>query len=265
MIYIRDGTHVYLLLMLLACVGEYPMQSVYLLGNNRVWKRRIKELQETQDFCLPDDGKLVRFQMLTVSGKGKEKTMRLHKSALPILKKLNPCAYDYYMANFDAHHFSGAITHVSRNHRLAETVAMCMAAGIAVLPWKTFDLRDQNVRDRRVDRPCCYLSRELKSFYENEMKKTEFTRLAAAIVYPFGVYAVYNTRDEAMLWRGRGEEKAQILLSSVFRDGGFRFEVQSAILFGKDFRAAAKTLEDAFSRRFLNERLDKVYQHLHRR
>ena len=95
------------------------------------------------------------------------------------------------------------------------------------------------------------------------MKKTEFTRLAAAIVYPFGVYAVYNTRDEAMLWRGRGEEKAQILLSSVFRDGGFRFEVQSAVLFGKDFRAAAKTLEDAFSRRFLNERLDKVYQHLH--
>ncbi len=263
MIYIRDGTHVYILLMLLACVGEYPMQSVYLLGNNRVWKRRIKELQDIQDFCLPDGGKLVRFQMLTVSGKGKEKTMRLHKSALPILKKLNPCAYDYYMANFDAHHFSGAITHVSRNHRLAETVAMCMAAGIAVLPWKTFDLRDQNVRDRRVDRPCCYLSRELKSFYENEMKKTEFTRLAAAIVYPFGVYAVYNTRDEAMLWRGRGEEKAQILLSSVFRDGGYRFEVQSAVLFGKDFRAAAKTLEDAFSRRFLNERLDKVYQHLH--
>ena len=48
MIYIRDGTHVYILLMLLACVGEYPMQSVYLLGNNRVWKRRIKDLQEIQ-------------------------------------------------------------------------------------------------------------------------------------------------------------------------------------------------------------------------
>ena len=83
MIYIRDGTHVYLLLMMLACVGEYPMQSVYLLGNNRVWKRRIKELQDIQDFCLPDDGKLVRFQMLTVSGNGKEKTMRLHSRLFP--------------------------------------------------------------------------------------------------------------------------------------------------------------------------------------
>ena len=73
MIYIRDGTHVYILLMLLACVGEYPMQSVYLLGNNRVWKRRIKELQDIQDFCLPDGGKLVRFQMLRFPGKVKRK------------------------------------------------------------------------------------------------------------------------------------------------------------------------------------------------
>lgn len=36
MIFIRDGTRVYRLLMLLACVGEYPMQSVCLLGNDRI-------------------------------------------------------------------------------------------------------------------------------------------------------------------------------------------------------------------------------------
>ena len=263
MIYIRDGTHVYLLLMLLACVGEYPMQSVYLLGNNRVWKRRIKELQEIQDFCLPDDGKLVRFQMLTVSGQGKNKTMRLHKSALPILKKLEPGAFDYYMKRFENHHFSGAVTHVTRNHRLAETAAMCMASGLDVLPWKVPDPHNRNVRHQRVDDPCLYLSRDLKDFYEDEMKKTEFTRLAGAIVYPHNVYAVYNTRDEAMLWRGRGEEKAQILLSSIFRRGGLREEVKSAVLFGGDFRAAAKTLHNAFSRRHLKERLDKIYENLY--
>ena len=263
MIYIRDGTHVYLLLMLLACVGEYPMQSVHLLGNNRVWKRRIKELQEIQDFCLPDGGKLVRFQMLTVSGQGKTKTMRLHKSALPILKKMEPGAFDYYMKRFENHHFSGAITHVTRNHRLAETAAMCMASGIEVLPWKAAGLRDQNVRQQCVDHPCLYLSRDLKDFYEGEMKKTEFTRLAGTIVYPHNVYAVYNTRDEAMLWRGRGEEKAQILLSSIFRRGGLREEVKSAVLFGGDFRAAAKTLHDAFSRRYLKEWLDKIYENLY--
>ena len=62
-----------------------------------------------------------------------------------------------------------------------------------------------------------YLSRDLKEFYKGEMKKTEYTRIAGAIVYPRGVYAVYNTRDQSMLWCGRGEEKTKILLSnSIF-------------------------------------------------
>ena len=43
MIFIRDGTRARKLMLLLACVGEYPMQSVCLLGNDRVWKRRIRE------------------------------------------------------------------------------------------------------------------------------------------------------------------------------------------------------------------------------
>ena len=263
MIHIRDGTRAHQLLMLLACVGEYPMQAVYLLGNDRVWKRLLKKLQKIQDFCLPDSGERLRFQMLTVSGKGKLKTIRLHKSALPVLKKIAPIAYKLYLHSFENHHFSGAITHVSRNHRVAETVAMCMAAGITAFPWETEDPHKQNVRYQEVDRPMFYLSRELKKFYEGEMKKTEFTRIAGALVYPYGVYAVYNTRDDAMLWRGEGEEKAKVLLSSIFRTGGFRTEVDSAILLGRDARAAAITLRDAFLRRHLKERLDKIYAHLH--
>ena len=263
MIHIRDGTWVHQLLMLLACVGEYPMQAIYLLGNDRVWKRLIKGLQRVQDFCLSDSGEKLRFQMLTVSGKGKLKTIRLHKSALPVLKKIAPLGYKLYLHSFENHHFSGAITHVSRNHRVAETVAMCMAAGITAFPWETEDPHKQNVRYQEVDRPMLYLSRELKEFYEGEMKKTEFTRIAGALVYPYGVYAVYNTRDDAMLWRGEGEEKAKVLLSSIFRTGGFRTEVDSAILLGRDARTAAITLQDAFSRRHLKERLDKIYAHLH--
>lgn len=263
MIFIRDGTRVYRLLMLLACVGEYPMQSVCLLGNDRVWKRRIRELQRVQDFCLPQDGETVRFQMLTVSGKGKLKTIRLHKSALPILKIVEPQAYDHYERFFGSHHFSGAPTHVTRNHRIAEIVAMCAAADIKVLPWETHDLHDAHTRYQNVEEPCCYLSRELKEFYEDEMAKTGFTRIAGTIVYPQGMYAVYNTRDEPMLWRGRGEEKAQILLSGIFRDGRFRHDADDAILFGNDFRTAAASLQDAFARRHLKERLDKIYAHLH--
>lgn len=263
MIFIREGTRAHRLLMLLACVGEYPMQAVCLLGNDRVWKRRIRQLQKVEDFCLPDGAERVRLQMLTVSGKGKSKTIRLHKSALPMLRKTAPEAFHYYTEHFPDHHFSGAATHVSRNHRIAEVVAMCMAAKIGVLPWSVRDLHDPQVRYQNVDRACCYLSGALKEFYADEMEKTGFTRIAGAIVYPQGVYAVYNTRDQPMLWRGRGEEKAQILLSSIFRAGGFRTEVDSAILVGRDFRTAAATLEDAFARRHLKERLDQVYRHLH--
>ena len=93
MIFIREGTRAHRLLMLLACVGEYPMQSVCLLGNDRVWKRRIRQLQKVEDFCLPDGAERVRLQMLTVSGKGKSKTIRLHKSALPVLRKTAPDAF----------------------------------------------------------------------------------------------------------------------------------------------------------------------------
>ncbi|MBQ8240651.1 MAG: hypothetical protein IJZ38_07415 [Bacteroides sp.] len=263
MIFIREGTRVYKLLMLLACVGEYPKQAVCLLGNERVWKRRIRELQKVQDFTLPDGEERVRFQMLTVSGKGKTRTIRLHKSALPILKQVAFDAYIYYMDRFERHHFSGAQTHVSRNHRLAEVAAMCQGAGMEALPWAVGDIHDWDVREQNVEQPMCYLSRELKEFYTGEMKKTEYTRIAGAVVYPGGVYAVYNTRDEAMLWRGKGEEKTQVLLSDIFRTRGFRSEVDAAILFGKDFRAAAITLEDAFRRRYSKAGLDRIYKHLH--
>ena len=263
MIFIRDGTRVRKLMLLLACVGEYPMQSVCLLGNDRVWKRRIRELQKVQDFCLPSDQERVRFQMLTVSGKGKAKTIRLHKSALPILKKVNPEAFAYYMRRFGKHHFSGAPAHVSRNHRIAEMVAMCQAAGIVSFPWDAQDPHDWNVRNQDVAHPMSYLSRDLKEFHKGEMKKTEYTRIAGAIVYPRGVYAVYNTRDQSMLWCGHGEEKTKILLSSIFLAGGRRAEVDDAILLGTDFRAAATTLYEAFRRRHLTERVDKIYQSLH--
>lgn len=239
------------------------MQSVCLLGNDRVWKRRIRELQKVQDFCLPSDQERVRFQMLTVSGKGKAKTIRLHKSALPILKKVNPEAFAYYMRRFGKHHFSGAPAHVSRNHRIAEMVAMCQAAGIVSFPWDAQDPHDWNVRNQDVAHPMSYLSRDLKEFHKGEMKKTEYTRIAGAIVYPRGVYAVYNTRDQSMLWCGRGEEKTKILLSSIFLAGGRRAEVNDAILLGTDFRAAATTLYEAFRRRHLTERVDKIYQSLH--
>lgn len=48
MFFIREGTHLYIFLMILACVGEYPVKSVYLLGYERVWKQKINEWHKYQ-------------------------------------------------------------------------------------------------------------------------------------------------------------------------------------------------------------------------
>ena len=263
MFFIREGTHLYKFLMILACVGEYPVKAVHLLGYERVWKQKINEWHKYQIYCLPGTNEKVRAQLLSISGKTPYKTIRLHKSALPILEKVEPDAYNYYMKNYDAHHFSGAPTHVGRNHRLAEAVAMCLATGAEVLPWKVSDLQDPQTRYRNVDQPCFYLSRDLKEFHKGELEKTGYIRLVGALVYPQGMYAVYNTRDVPMQWRGRGEEKAQMMLSEIFRAGGLREESESAILFGKDFFTVAMTMADSFARRHLKDGLDRIYCHLH--
>lgn len=263
MIFLREGTHAYDLFLLLANVGEFPMQSVKLLGNDRTWKRRIKELQKYQDFSLPGKCGFARFQMVSVSGKGKTKTLRLHQSSLPVLYMVNHDAYSYYMEAFEGHHFSGGKRHIDRNHRVAETVAMCQTADINVFPWEIQDIHDQNVRYMEVAHPVFYSSRQLKEFYQGEMKKTEFTRIIGSAVYPGGVYAIYNTRDQPMSWYGKGEEKTQILLSSIFFTGGCRREIDSALLFGKDFRTASATLQEALSHRHLHVKLDTIYPHLH--
>ena len=44
---------------------------------------------------------------LSLNGKGREKSLRLYKGALPLLHWLHPSAYEYYMESFWNHHFPG--------------------------------------------------------------------------------------------------------------------------------------------------------------
>ena len=88
MVYIREGSHVHTLLLLLATTGEYPVSSLHLLGSKRTWKTLIQKLCKTQEYCLKDADKCFRCKLITVSGKGKQKTLRLHISSLVILDKI---------------------------------------------------------------------------------------------------------------------------------------------------------------------------------
>lgn len=263
MIYVRNETRVYGLLMLLANVGEFPMCSLGILGNKQSWTKLIYELQQPQDFCISATGDVKRFQMLTVSGKGQNKTIRLHRSAISALSAVDISAQSFYFADFEGHRFSGSEAHIIRNHRVAEAAAMCMNSGVEIRKWALEDLHDQYVRYQQVEAPLFYDARAVKGFFEDEHRKTDFTRLVGTIVYPNGSYAVYNTMNQAMQWNGQGEVKARMLLEDIFYPYPKVTASKSAILFGRNLLVAQRTMEYAFLHHRKKHRLDTVYRHVH--
>ncbi len=263
MIYIREGSHTHTLLLLLAFVGEYPAKSLHLLGKERTWKALVQKLTRTQEYCLSDTGKRFHCKLLTVSGKGKQKTIRLHVSALRVLAKLDPDAYRYYQTHFDCHHFSGNRFHIDRHHRIAEALVMCLRADIASWPHKLPDPNNIEVCRNEISGSMFYLSLALKDFWEGEMNKTRFSRMVGAIVYPGGSHMVYNSRDTLMKWSGNGESKVQSYLSVALAMHTAAGQINSAILFGEDHLVALRTLEEAQRRRRYDLRFDNVYRHIH--
>ncbi len=263
MIYIREGSHVQTLLLVLACTGEYPVRSLHLLGSARTWKNMIQKLCKIQDYCLKKTGKRFRCKLVTVSGKDRYRTVRLHASALVILEELEPNAYRYYQTHFEYHHFSGNRFHIDRHHRIAEAFVMCLQAGIASWPHELPDPNSMQVCWNQISDAKFYLSVALKEFWEGEMNKTRFSRMVGAIVYPGGCHMVYNSRDALMKWSGNGESKVQSYLTMALARETRAEKIESAILFGEDYLVALRTLEEAQNRKRYDLRFDNVYRHIH--
>ena len=102
----------------------------------------------------------------------------------------------------------------------------------------------------------------MKKAFPGEEKKTLFTRAVGALFYPGGCYAVYNTRDAAMKWKGMGEFKALHSLTEVARLNGGVTHLDGALLFGKSYETAMETLE-ASEPRHPELRFDSIYSHVH--
>ena len=82
MITLRPGSHVWRLLLLLAICGEYPYRSLHLLGSVRTLEELVRRLEVVQHFRTPAGADLGACKMLTTSGRGNRRTIRLYKSAL---------------------------------------------------------------------------------------------------------------------------------------------------------------------------------------
>ena len=243
MIVFRPGSHVYRLVAVLGITGEYPTTGLHLLGNERVVKALVHNLESVQLFHNEQTGEEMTCRLINISGKGRRKTIRFYRPALPILNWVHPRALGYYLYAFNNHKFSGDERHKDRMHRSAEAVAMCMRAGIEFRPYMTPNLQHRIIHRVIHDTPVYYGSREIKEQDEDDVYKIAYSRLVGAVFTPGNCMAVYNTRDALMKWNGLSEMKTRLMVEDIAGMNAKVHSVDSAIMFGRSYDDALKMLE----------------------
>ena len=262
MITIRPGSHVHRLLQLLSTAGEIPTSALTILGSEQVLSKLVNKLETVQDIRFDKAGPVHRVRLIQVSGKKGARTIRLYKKGLPLLNGLHLGLFDWYMDSFRQHTFTSDLFHTERNHRIAEVLAMCMAAGMETRPYALPALQKNTISPVVPDSPCFYISRYFKDAGD-EANKTMYTRIIGALFYPGGVYAVYNTRSAVMKWSGRGEVKTLGNLQELARYNAGLNEVSAGLLFGQNADTAINTILESDKSRRQELRFDKIYTRIH--
>ena len=179
MLTLRPGSQAHRLVTILSVVGEYPLRSLRLLGNERVLRDLIRRLTKIQTVRNPETEERLETKVLQLSGKGGNKSVRLYKGALPILDWIHGDAFRYYMTSFWNHRFPGDMAHRDRNHRVAEAVALSASAKIEVLPYCLPKLQRDSICQVVPDGRSLYLARDIKRIHPTEQSKTMFTRMVS--------------------------------------------------------------------------------------
>jgi hypothetical protein len=262
MITVRPGSHVHRLLHLLSSAGEIPQSALSLLGKERVMTALVHELESVRDIRVGKDGEVFRTKLIRVSGKRGERTVRLYRKGLPVLDGLYPGLLDHYMASTGGHSFTGDQFHIGRNHRVAEALALCMAAGVEMRPYALPPLQKTKIGLVVPNSPCFYIARDFKKT-GGESNKTAYTRIVGALFFQGGAYAVYNTRDALMKWSGLGEVKALYNLIELARMNAGFGDVSAALLCGQSADIALRTVLESDKSRRPELRFDKIYKNIY--
>lgn len=159
MIYFSPGSHISRFISFLALVGEYPTSSLDLLGSQRELSRLIDKLSVKQLIRNTATGDSIERRILLIRGKGASRTVRLSTFALPLLDWLG--IRDSYISRFGAGSLSGNQLHIERNHRVAETAAMLLRAGIECRPWMLPELQ-LSERKLITDHTMAFFARDIK-------------------------------------------------------------------------------------------------------
>jgi len=262
MLRLSPGSRVYKLLQLLSVCGEFPAKSLSILGNERAVKRTVHKYESVQDIHFELSGKCYTQKLFQANGKREMRTIRLCKGAFPILNELHPNALEYYQSTFNTN-FSSGFSHITRNHRVGEALAMLMQANIEICPYKLPKLQYGKNLHIVPETPCFYTARNLKKIHGSALNKNTYARMVGLLSYSSGAYAVYNTRDDVMFWKGKSEFKARDDLTTLVVKNTSSQELDSAILFGETPDIALETIEESDKGVRNGIKFDSVYKKIH--
>jgi len=214
---LKPGSQLHKLISLLSVCGEFPVKSLDLLGNKRLYRRVVSECTIPVTVQNPTTKETLSLpKIFILTGKGRLKSIRLYKGARPILTWIGEG--EYYDSICYGYNMPMTTAHVDRNHRVAETLAAFMDAGFYFLPHTLPKLKSEGMNRIITMQPLVYPSRMLKFSDDGEVNKTSFSRITGAVFAGGDCYAVYNTRNAVMKWSGEGEMKMKVninLLSIV--------------------------------------------------
>lgn len=231
------------LLTLLSVVGEYPVVSIDLFGDRRCNRRLITELTAKQEYWNIDNNEVFDCVAIGLSGKGKYKTIRLRKGAVPMLSWCGGEAY--YEETYSGMNFSSKAENVDRNHRIAETVAMMQGADVEYRPWVLPELQT-DIRDKNnICEAVYYVSKKLKRAYDTTEQLSGSTRFTGALITPNDAFAVYNARDGVMKWGHKGEYKSLNIIKECVACNTQNNNVTKMILMGRTLENVTETLSQS--------------------
>ena len=224
MITIKPGSHIHTILTILTLVGEFPMASLGLLGSVRSYGDLIRKLTTIQEFRLPDSNERIQCRLLTVSGKGKRKTLRFFRGGLPLVERWDKERYQLYLREYRDHSFSGNSSHIERNHLIAVAAVMCMGAGIQAYPLAIPPVMEPKIRKLQPEQAYFYFARDLKRVNEYELNKI---------------------RSQMPRWMGDGELKIRLHLHSIFTPMiNYSYPLrEAAVMMGSGYDAALSLLK----------------------
>ena len=260
---LKPGSQLHRLISLLSVCGEFPVKSLDLLGNKRLYRRVVSECTVPVTVQNPTTKETISLpKIFILTGKGRMKSIRLYKGARPILTLIGEGKY--YDSICYGYNMPMTTAHVDRNHRVAETLAAFMDAGFYYLPHTLPKLKSEGINRIITTQPLAYPSRMLKFSDDGEVNKTGFSRITGAVFAGGDCYAVYNTRNAVMKWSGEGEMKMKVninLLSIV--NSGIDHARLPMLFFGSSHEIAFRSMLAMRKATNARSRFDMFYPRIH--